>query len=176
MGGGNSAVEEGLFLTKFAKKVTLLVRGDKLSASKTASEKALTTPALDVRFNTRVRREFRGNRKLQVILTENSKTKEVQEMHPSGAFIFIGQKPNTEIFRDFLELDEYGYIKTGHELLHIKNLSFYSDEWLKRHPFDMETCRPGIFAGGDIQGGGNESNCRRDRRRGKAAIWIPHRI
>jgi thioredoxin reductase (NADPH) len=50
-------------------------------------------------------------------------------------------------------LDDYGYIKTGHELMHIQDLTLYSDEWLKRHPFDMETCRPGIFAAGDVRAG-----------------------
>ncbi len=152
VGGGNSAVEEGLFLTKFAKQVTLLVRGDKLSASKTATDKAMMTPQLDIRLNTRVQ-EFRGNGKLNTIVVQNTQTNVVEELHPAGAFIFIGQKPNTEIFRGFLELDEYGYIKTGHDLEHVKNLVYYSDEWLKRHPFDMETCRPGIFAAGDVRAG-----------------------
>jgi thioredoxin reductase (NADPH) len=152
VGGGNSAVEEGLFLTKFAKKVTLIVRGAQLSASRTASDKALSTPRLDVRFNTRVK-EFRGVSKLTALLIENSITGEREELHPAGAFIFIGQTPNTFPFRNYLELDEYGYIKTGHELLHLNNLAYYSDEWLKRHPFDMETCRPGIFAAGDVRAG-----------------------
>ncbi len=152
VGGGNSAVEEGLFLTNFADKVTLLVRGDKLSASKTAADKALTTPQLDIRFNTSVQ-EFIGNGKLKTIVVKNSQTNVVEELHPAGAFIFIGQRPNTEIFKGFLELDEYGYIKTGHDLEHVKDLVFYSDEWLKRHPFDMETCRPGIFAAGDVRAG-----------------------
>lgn len=152
VGGGNSAVEEGLFLTKFAKKVTVLVRGEHLSANKIASDKAMETAKMDVRLNTRVQ-EFRGDGKLKTVMTENTQTNAVEELHPAGVFIFIGQKPNTEIFKDYLELDEYGYIKTGHDLEHVKNLVFYSDEWLKRHPFDMETCRPGIFAAGDVRAG-----------------------
>jgi len=152
VGGGNSAVEEGLFLTKFAKEVTLLVRGGKLTAGKTATDKALMSPQLDIRFHTRVQ-EFRGNGKLNTIVVENSQTNAVEELHPAGAFIFIGQKPNTEIFQAYLELDEYGFIQTGHDLIHIKNLAYYSDEWLKRMPFDMETCRPGIFAAGDVRAG-----------------------
>lgn len=152
VGGGNSAIEEGLFLTKFAKKVTVLVRGDKLSASKTAADKALSTPQMDVRFNTTVQ-EFRGNGKLHTIVVQNSQTNVVEELHPAGAFIFIGLRPNTHIFKDSLELDEYGYVLTGHDLIHIKNLVYYSDEWLKRSPFDMETCRPGIFAAGDVRAG-----------------------
>lgn len=152
VGGGNSAVEEGLFLTKFAKKVTLIVRGDQLTANKIANDKAMGMPQLNILFNTRVR-EFRGNGKLDTIVIENHKTNAVEELHPAGAFIFIGQKPNTEIFRDFLELNDYGYIKTGHDLEHVRNLAMYSDEWLKRHPYDMETCRPGVFAAGDVRAG-----------------------
>jgi thioredoxin reductase (NADPH) len=152
VGGGNSAVEEGLFLTRFAKKVTLLVRSDRLAASKTAEEKALMTPALSVRFNTTIQ-EFRGNDKFRTLVVKNSKSGAIEELHPAAAFVFIGQTPNTQIFQGYLELDEYGYIKTGHDLMHVKNLVYYSDEWLKRLPFDMETCRPGIFAAGDVRAG-----------------------
>lgn len=152
VGGGNSAIEEGLFLTKFAKRVTLLVRGDHLSASKTAADKAMTTPRMDVRLNTSVQ-EFRGKGQLMSIVVKNSVTGEIEELHPAGAFIFIGQTPNAQMYKGYLELDEYGYILTGHDLIHVKNLAFYSDEWLKRHPFDMETCRPGIFAAGDVRAG-----------------------
>ncbi|MBI4674500.1 MAG: FAD-dependent oxidoreductase [Chloroflexi bacterium] len=152
VGGGNSAVEEGLFLTKFAKKVTLLVRGSQLSANKIAVDKALTTPQMDVRFNTTIQ-EFRGNGKLHTIVVKDSQTNAVAELHPAGAFIFIGQTPNTQIFKDYLELDEYGYIRTGHDLLHVRDLESYSPEWSKRHPYDMETCRPGIFAAGDVRSG-----------------------
>lgn len=152
VGGGNSAVEEGLFLTKFAKQVTLLVRSDHLSASKTAIDKAMTTPKMDVRLNTSVQ-EFRGNGKLKSVLVKNLLTGETEELHPAGAFIFIGLKPNAQIFTPYLELDEYGYILTGHDLIHVKNLVYYSEEWLTRHPYDMETCRPGIFAAGDVRAG-----------------------
>lgn len=152
VGGGNSAVEEGLFLTKFAHQVTLLVRGDALGAHKTATEKALSSPQMQVRFNTTVQ-EFRGNGKLHTMVIRNSQTGAVEELHPAGAFIFIGQTPNTQIFKDYLELDAYGYIRTGHALGHLENLEFYSPEWSKRPPFDMETCRPGIFAAGDVRSG-----------------------
>ncbi len=152
VGGGNSAVEEGLFLTKFADKVTLIVRGSQLTAGKTASEKAHHTPKMDIRFNTKIR-EFRGNGKLHTVVLEDVPTGELSEINPAAAFIFIGLVPNSEIFKTYLELDDYGYIKTGHELMHIQNLTLYSDEWLKRHPYDMETCRPGIFAAGDVRAG-----------------------
>lgn len=152
VGGGTSAVEEGLFLTKFVNQVTLLVRGDALTANKIAADKALTTPRMRVRFNTSVR-EFRGNGKLTGIVVKDSLTNAEEEIHPAGAFIFIGQKPNSRIFRNYLELDEYGYIRTGHNLLHAGDLGYYSPEWRNRHPFDMEASRPGIFAAGDVRSG-----------------------
>lgn len=152
VGGGNSAVEEGLFLTKFANQVTLLVRGDALTANKIAADKALTAKKMRVRFNTSVQ-EFRGNGELTGILVKNTRTSAIEEIHPAGAFIYIGQKPNTQIFQDYLELDEYGYIRTGHNLLHARDLGYYSPEWRNRHPFDMEACRPGIFAAGDVRSG-----------------------
>lgn len=151
VGGGNSAVEEGLYLTRFAKRVTLVVRGANLSASKTAQDKALSCPDLDVRLNTSVQ-EFRGNGKLHTVVLRGPGG-EVEELHPAAAFVFIGQTPNSKPFRDYLELDQYGYIRTGHDLMHVTNLAMYSDEWLKRTPFDMETCRPGIFAAGDVRAG-----------------------
>lgn len=152
VGGGNSAVEEGLFLTKFAKKVTLIVRGDHLSASKTAADKAASSPKVEILYNTQIQ-EFLGDDKLEAMLVKNLATNQMTELRPAAAFVFIGLHPNTDIFKNYLELDAYGYIQTGHDLMHIQNLTLYSDEWLKRHPFDMETCRPGIFAAGDVRAG-----------------------
>src|SRR5436305_3891536 len=86
IGGGNSsAVEEGLFLTKFAKRVTLLVRGAQLSAGKTATDKALMSPKMDVRLNTAIQ-EFRGNGKLTGIVVKNGETGATEELHPAAAF------------------------------------------------------------------------------------------
>jgi thioredoxin reductase (NADPH) len=152
VGGGNSAVEEGLFLTKFAKKVTLLVRGDALKASQTAHDEIARKPNIAVRYNTVVK-EFRGNDTLDTIMIENQKTGALEELHPAAAFIFIGLTPNSAPFKDLVECDAYGFIRTGHDLMHVANLEYYSDEWKTRHPFDMETCRPGIFAAGDVRAG-----------------------
>lgn len=152
IGGGNSAVEEALFLRKFAHQVTIIVRGDELTASKTAQDKILHKPGVTVRFNSSVR-EFRGNGTLHTVVIQDQKSGVVEELHPAAAFVFIGQKPNSDLGKGFLELDEYGYIRTGHDLMHISNLMLYSDEWLRRTPFDMETCRPGIFAAGDVRAG-----------------------
>ena len=106
-----------------------------MSASKTAQDKALSMPAMDVRLNTTVQ-EFRGNGRLKSIVTKNTLTSSGGASHPAAAFIFIGLSPNTQIFKNYLEMDAYGYIQTGHDLLHIKNLSYCSDEWLKRMPYE----------------------------------------
>lgn len=146
IGGGNSAVEEALFLTKFAKKVTLIARGEKLTASQFAQEKIFALPgAIEIKFNTGVT-EFRGKGKLRAITIHNTKTNEVAELHPAAVFIFIGQVPNSHLVRDLVACDEWGYIKTGHDLAH-------HGEHIVRVPAFMETSTRGIFAAGDVRAG-----------------------
>jgi thioredoxin reductase (NADPH) len=152
IGGGNSAVEEGFFLTKFARKVTLLVRGDQLTASKTAQDKVSEKPQVQVRFNTTVQ-EFRGNGKLSSVVVKNAKVGEVEELHPSAVFVFIGRQPNSQLVKGWVELDPDGFIRTGHELLHSPGDPIHLRAWEGRLPFDMETSVPGIFAAGDVRAG-----------------------
>ncbi|MEP7199127.1 MAG: FAD-dependent oxidoreductase, partial [Chloroflexota bacterium] len=152
IGGGNTAAEEGLYLTKFAKKVTLLVRGDHLNASRIAQDEVLRTPQVEVKFNTAVK-EFRGNGKLSSVLTQNQKTGAVEELHPAAAFIFIGQQPNSQLVKDVVELDDHKYIITGHDLHHLLQDPATSRKERERPPFHMETSEPGIFAAGDVRKG-----------------------
>lgn len=144
IGGGNSAVEEGLHLTNFAEKVTLLARGDKLTASQIAIDK-VTEPGskVDVRFNTAVEAFDGQDSKLKTIKTRNTVTNEVAELHPAAAFVFIGQQPNTEFLKGYLEADRFGFLLTGHDLRHIKIMDAL--------PF--ETSVPGIFSAGDVRQG-----------------------
>ncbi len=144
IGGGNSATEESLFLTKFVEKVTLLVRGDSLTASKVLQDKVLSHPQIDVHFNTEVA-EFKGaESKLKTITLNDG-----DEIHPNGAFIFIGQVPNTAFLANSgVETNEWGFIVSGHSLVH--------DEprpagYEKRDPMLLETSVPGIFAAGDVR-------------------------
>ena len=146
VGGGNSAVEEGLHLTSFAEKVTLLVRGDKLTASRIAVEKVNEpTSRVDVKYNIAVEELEGQNSKLKTIRIRNTQTQEVEELHPAAAFVFIGQVPNAEFLKEYAELDPYGFVLTGHDLVHGTEMTF--------DPLPFETSVPGIFAAGDVRHG-----------------------
>jgi thioredoxin reductase (NADPH) len=131
VGGGNSAVEESLFLTRFASHVTMLVRGTHLSASKVAIDKAMASNLVDVRFNTEVT-GLAGDRKLRDVSVKNTATGEIEVIHPAGMFVFIGLSPNTKWLPKAIELDELGFIVTSPTL---------------------ETSMPGVFAAGDVRKG-----------------------
>ncbi|GAC1357154.1 MAG: hypothetical protein NVSMB38_39250 [Ktedonobacteraceae bacterium] len=132
IGSGNSAVEEAAFLTRFSPKVTILARGDKLSASKLASEKALHSPNMEVRFNTEVV-EFKGeHNRMNTVVVRDRKTDKKEELHPAGAFVFIGLSPNSAAFKDVVACDELGFVLTG---------------------VDLQTKTQGIFAAGDVRAG-----------------------
>lgn len=132
IGGGNSAVEEAAFLTRFATKVTILVRGSELTANKIAADKALSSPQMEVRFNTEVV-EFKGsNNHLDTVVIRDRKTSEVSELHVPGVFVFIGLTPNSAPFKDIAKLDARGFVMTG---------------------IDFQTSTEGIFAAGDVRAG-----------------------
>jgi len=132
IGGGNSAVEEAAFLTRFSPKVTLLVRGSELTANKVAADKALNSPEMEVRFNTEVV-EFKGkNNHVDTIVLKNNKRGETGELHVPGVFVFVGLSPNSKEFKDIARLDAQGFIMTG---------------------IDFQTSTEGIFAAGDVRAG-----------------------
>ena len=132
IGGGNSAVEEAAFLTRFSPKVTLLVRGSQLTANKIATDKALNSPEMEVIFNTEVV-EFKGkDNHLDTVVYKNSKTGETGELHVPGIFVFVGLSPNSEPFKDMARVDAQGFIMTG---------------------IDFQTSTEGIFAAGDVRAG-----------------------
>lgn len=128
IGGGNSAVEEADFISKFASKITVVHQFDAFTANKQAQEKLFANPKISTLFQHEPRSFSRQGDKL-VTEVENLKTKEITKLVSDGVFIFIGMKPNIEMFRDKLTLDNWGYIKT--------------DE-------DMRTNIPGIYAVGDV--------------------------
>jgi thioredoxin reductase (NADPH) len=151
VGGGNSATEESLFLMRFVDRVTLLVRGDKLSASQILQEKISTKPKINIRYQTDVI-EFGGKGgKLKSVRIRNNQTGETEVIHPAGAFIFIGQIPNTGFLdRTGIRTNPWGFIITGHELFHN---GARPEGFENRDPTILETSVPGIFAAGDVRAG-----------------------
>ncbi len=151
IGGGNSAAEESLFLVKFVEKVTLLVRGDKLSASQVIQEKVLNHPQIEVRFNTDVTHFSGAGSKLKEVSIRNNLTHAEEVIHPAGVFIFIGLTPNTSILENTrVERNQWGFVQTGHDLIHDGR---QIPEFAGREPMFLETSVPGIFASGDVRQG-----------------------
>ena len=112
VGGGDSAVEEAMILTKYATKVTLLVRRDQLRASKIMQERAFSNPKIDIRWNTVVK-EIVGDTKLDHLIVEDVQTGERSDLPATGLFVAIGHKPNTDLVKGQLELEDNGYLITG---------------------------------------------------------------
>jgi thioredoxin reductase (NADPH) len=129
IGGGNSAVEEAEFITKFASKVTMIHQFDKFQANKQAQEKLLANPRVQVLF-THEPRSFSRRGDKMVVSVENMQTHDIKELETDGVFIFVGMKPNIDLFGGKLELDQWGFLKT--------------DE-------DMRTNLPDVYAVGDVR-------------------------
>lgn len=129
VGGGNVALEEANFLTKFASKVYLIHRRDKLRGDKILEDRLKEKEKVEILWNSEVK-ELKGEDKLSGITVENNKTNEQKELNVKGLFMAIGYDPRTELFKDQIELDESGYIITD------KN---------------QRTNKEGIFAAGDVQ-------------------------
>ncbi|MCC6568887.1 MAG: FAD-dependent oxidoreductase [Anaerolineales bacterium] len=147
VGGGNSAVEEGLHLTNFTEKVTLLVRGDRLTASQIAVDKVNEpNSGVDVKYNVIVDAFEGKDPKLKTIKYHFKDSDKTEEVHPAAAFIFIGQTPNTGFLKDYVELDKWGFVLTGHDLTHDDHASAHK-------PLPFETNVSGIFVAGDARHG-----------------------
>ena len=155
VGGGNSATEEGLLLTKFASKVVMLVREEQLEASSIIQDKVLSHPKIEVRFNTEVK-EFLGDKghhqlKFKKLRLINNQTQEESELKTDGVFIFIGLDPNTGFLANTpIKLNQWKFITTGHALTHGKEPLL---EFNGREPAILETSVPGIYAAGDVRSG-----------------------
>ncbi|MDF2379674.1 MAG: thioredoxin-disulfide reductase [Candidatus Gracilibacteria bacterium] len=109
IGGGDTAMEEALFLTKFATKVTVLVRKEELKASKIMQDRAIEHEKIEFLWNTEVK-EYMGTEKLEKLKLWNNKTNEESELEVQGTFVAIGHTPATEIFKGKLEMDDVGYV------------------------------------------------------------------
>jgi len=115
VGGGDTAMEDSIFLTQFANSVTVVHRRDSLRASKIMQERAFANPKIKFIWNSVVD-EVLGDVKVTGVKLKNVNTGEITEMSIDGVFVAIGYVPNTAIFKDFLELDDQGYIKTIDEV------------------------------------------------------------
>lgn len=109
LGGGDSAMEEALFLTRFANKVTVIHRRDQLKASPIMEERAKANPKITWLWNTEVV-SFNGQERLESISTKNNQDQSTGELKVDGAFLAIGHVPNTAKFKDFITTDEVGYV------------------------------------------------------------------
>ena len=115
IGGGNSAVEEAEFISRFASKITMVHQFDKLTANKQAQEKILANPKVSVMYEYEPR-SFVKNGDKMITEIENLKTKEITKLVSDGVFIFIGMQPNTSLIKEKLDIDKWGYIQTDEDM------------------------------------------------------------
>ena len=133
VGGGNAAVEEALFLTKFASKVTLIHRRDTLRAEKLLQQKIISHPKIEILWDSAVK-EIIGTENpkgVTGVLLENTKDKSIKQLNTHGIFVAIGHDPATSIFKDQIQMDGEGYIITN--------------------PDSTKTNVEGVFAAGDVK-------------------------
>ncbi|MBU4483237.1 MAG: thioredoxin-disulfide reductase [Actinobacteria bacterium] len=129
VGGGDTAIDEAIFLTKFAKKVYIIHRRNELRAVEILKDRVLKNKKIEFLWNSVVEK-FIGKNKLEEILIRNKKENKTYKLKVDGVFEYIGWKPNSELVKDLVELDEKNFIITN---------------------FKMETSLPGIFAVGDVR-------------------------
>src|SRR5690554_2485030 len=130
VGAGDSACEEAHYLSKLASKVTMLVRRDEFRASKIMEERVRNTPNIEILFNTETEEVLGDDHGVTGVRVKNNQTNETHDIPATGFFVAIGHKPNTDIFKDYLKLDETGYIE-------------YEE------PGTTKTNVPGVFVAGD---------------------------
>jgi len=130
VGGGDTAAEEATYLANICKKVTMLVRKDHMRASKAMQHRVTSTPNIDLRYNTEID-EVLGDMIVEGLRMVNNQTGEKEEISITGLFIAIGHKPNTDIFKGQLDMDDAGYLITAGK--------------------STKTNIPGVFASGDVQ-------------------------
>lgn len=149
IGGGNSATQESLLLTKFADSVTILVRRNRFRASQIIQDSVFSNPKVDVLWHTEVEEFIGENSKLTKLRIINNETGKESEIPVDGAFLFIGLEPNTKFLADSgILLDQWGFIITGRELLRQRDNTAGFE---KRDPILLETSVSGIFAAGEVR-------------------------
>lgn len=129
VGGGDSAMDESIYLTRFASKVFVIHRRNQLRAEKILQERAFSNPKISFIWDTVVQ-SIEGDRKVELLKLKNVKTGEISELKVDGIFVYIGSTPNSSMVKDLVELDENGFIITDN---------------------CMKTSVPGLFAAGDVR-------------------------
>ena len=130
VGAGDTAAEEAMYLSKLCTTVHMFIRKDKMRASKVMQDRVLSTPNIKVYWNTDTD-EILGEKKVEAVRIKNSQTQQTQEIPVNGFFVAIGHQPNSDIFKDWITMDETGYIQTI--------------------PGTSKTNIEGVFAAGDVQ-------------------------
>lgn len=130
VGAGDTAAEEAMYLSKLCTTVHMFIRKDKMRASKVMQDRVVNTPNIKVYWNTDTD-EILGEKKVEAVRIKNNQTQETQEIPISGFFVAIGHQPNSEIFKEWIDMDETGYISTI--------------------PGTSKTNIEGVFAAGDVQ-------------------------
>ncbi len=150
VGGANSAGQAAMYLSNYARSVTILLRGESLGKrmSKYLIDRIKAAKNIKLKAFTEVV-EVSGKEKLETLTLANLKTGTVETITANALFVFIGAKPNTNWLKGVIECDDDGFIVTGQEL--IRNGKQESKWSLKRDPFLFETCVPGMFAIGDVR-------------------------
>jgi thioredoxin reductase (NADPH) len=130
VGAGDTAAEEALYLSKLCNTVHMFIRKDKMRASKVMQDRVLNAPNINVYWNTDTE-EILGDKKVEAVRIKNNQTQQSQEITISGFFVAIGHQPNSDIFKNWITMDETGYILT--------------------QPGTTKTNVAGVFAAGDVQ-------------------------
>ena len=152
VGAGNSAGQGALFFSRYARRVTLLVRGESLGKSMSRYLQDRIAATQNIEIVTRVEvTQVAGSGRLERVSVRHVETGEERALDAAAMFIFIGAKPRTEMVAGSLELDEKGYVLTGPDLPRVDRRP---RGWtLDRDPYIFETSVPGVFAAGDVRGG-----------------------
>lgn len=129
VGSGNSGVQGALFLSKYAKSITLIHQFDKLQASKSTQQELLKDSKINIIWDSEIQKAI-GENKIEGVIIQNVKTKKYSELKTKSIFVYIGLEPKTDLFKNFIKLNYWGYIET--------------DE-------NMQTNIEGVFAAGDVR-------------------------
>lgn len=152
VGGANSAAQGAIYLSQFARKVRVLIRGPRLTASKYLVDALEQNPKIELMLNTDLV-EVRGKNTLEQVTVRNTVLDETPTLDAAAMFVFIGVRPQSRLVADLVKCSDKGYIYTGADLIVDKKPP---QGWtLERDPFLLETSVPGIFAAGDVRYGTN---------------------